>query len=232
MRAVHEPLFSPRLDEPRLDEADGRVLTLRFGAAHEVLSWAIVNGGRRRAHGVLFRQVGDDELQPGVDPAELARRSLRAAGMDDAPALLTARDLARFVEVERRTGTHWARCLATVGLGNALAAGDPPLPMRPVGTINLLCRLSTPLSDEALIEAIALAAEARTAAVLEAQVPSPVSGRPATGTGTDCIVVAAPVGANGEAYVGKHTALGALVGASVRAAVGRGVDEWLSELHR
>ena len=43
---------------------------------------------------------------------------------------------------------------------------------------------------------------------------------------------AAPVGTPGEAYVGKHTALGALVGAAVREAVSRGVDEWLAELRR
>jgi adenosylcobinamide amidohydrolase len=213
---------------PELRDAAGRVLIVRLGAPHDVLSWAVVNGGRRRASAVVWRQVDDDELQPGVDPAALLRRSIDAAGLDAAVGLLTARDVARFVEVDHGS----ARCVATVGLGNALAAGDPPGPMRPVGTINLLCRLAAPLTDEALIEACALAAEARTAAVLEAAVPSRVSGRPATGTGTDCIVIASPVGAAREAYVGKHTRLGADLGAAVRSAVARGCQDWLAELRR
>ena len=71
-----------------------------------------------------------------------------------------------------RHGDCSARCVATVGLGNALCAGDPPVAGEPAGTINLLCHVSTPLSELALLEALALAAEARTLALLEARVPS------------------------------------------------------------
>jgi adenosylcobinamide amidohydrolase len=120
--------------------------------------------------------------------------------------------------------------VATVGLGNALAAGDPPGPSRPVGTINLLARVSTPLAEEAMVEACALAAEARAAALLALEVPSRVSGRPASGTGTDCIVIASPAGEPRERWVGKHTRIGALLGAAVRDAVDRGARAWLAEL--
>jgi adenosylcobinamide amidohydrolase len=228
------PLAELEVDRaaPLLLDARGRVLVVRFERDHDVLSWAVANGGRTRAPAVVWRQVGEEELSPGVDPAALARRSLGALGLPRAVALLTARDLERFVDVTRSDGELAARCVATVGLGNALAAGDPPGPPRPVGvgTINLLCRVSQPLSEEALIEACALAAEARTAALCDARVPSRVSGRPATGTGTDCIVVAAPTEGARERYVGKHTRLGALVGRAVRDAVERGVADWLAEL--
>jgi adenosylcobinamide amidohydrolase len=224
-RSAVEP---SRENLPELREAAGRVLVVRLGGPHELLSWAVLNGGRRRADTVVWRQVGERELDRDTDPELLARRSLEALGVVDAPVLLTSRDVGRFVEV--RTGD--ARCIATVGLGNALAAGDPPGLPRPVGTINLLCQVSVPLTEEALVEACALAAEARTAALLEANVPSRVSGRPATGTGTDCIVVAAPVGELRERYVGKHTALGAHIGRSVREATARGAADWLAELRR
>ena len=65
--------------------------------------------------------------------------------------------------------------------------------------------------------------------------PSPLSGRPASGTGTDCIVVAAPVAPGGPrsaarlAYAGKHTRVGSLLGAAVRDAVARGIARWLEE---
>jgi adenosylcobinamide amidohydrolase len=119
-------------------------------------------------------------------------------------------------------GAFSARCIATVGLGNALRAGDPPGRATP-GTINLLCRLNLALSPEAQLEALALAAEARTLAVREASVASTRSGLPASGTGTDCIVIAAPRAGEPAAYAGKHTAIGHVIGAAVHEATRRGI---------
>jgi adenosylcobinamide amidohydrolase len=213
---------------PALDE---RVLVVRLGAPHAVLSWAIVNGGRRSASEVAWVEVKDDELCPPVDPEALLRARLARAGAPGAVGLLTSRALARHVVAERSAGGVGARCVATVGLGNALRAGDAPGPAARIGTINVLCQLSAPLTDEALVEALSLAAEARTLAVLEAGVASRRSGLPATGTGTDCIVVAAPErsGASAQRYAGKHTAVGHVVGAAVHEAVARGAAEWLAD---
>ena len=209
-----------------------------LGAPHDVLSWAIVNGGRRVASDVVWREVVRGELGPEVDPvalpAALLRRALAEAKLPDAVGLLTARDVRSFEVAEAGDAGDadlHARCVATVGLANALAAGDPPGRSTP-GTINLCVQVSTPLTEEALLEALALAAEARTAAMLEARLPSPLSGRPASGTGTDCIVVAAPVTPPSVArlaYAGKHTRVGSLLGATVRDAVGRGIARWLEE---
>ena len=206
-----------------------------LGAPHDVLSWAIVNGGRRVASDVVWREVVRGELGPEVDPvalpAALLRRALAEAKLPDGVGLLTARDVRSFDTAEAGDADLHACCVATVGLANALAAGDPPGRSTP-GTINLCVQVSTPLTEEALLEALALAAEARTAAMLEARLPSPLSGRPASGTGTDCIVVAAPVApasAARLAYAGKHTRVGSLLGATVRDAVGRGIARWLEE---
>src|SRR5579859_7850568 len=205
---------------------DRRMLVVQLGGPHEVLSWALVCGGRRRASVVVWREVRPDELSPEVDAKRILEVSLSEIGLDDAVGLLTARALTTFEEVTHRDGSLAARCIATVGLGNALAAGDPPGLAAAVGTINILCQVSCGMSEEALVEAVALVAEARTAAVLEAKVPSGRSARPATGTGTDCIVVAAPVSDDVEAYVGKHTRIGALIGGSVRTAIARGAARW------
>jgi adenosylcobinamide amidohydrolase len=223
---------------PRLTEGPPRLLVVPLGGPHDVLSWAIVNGGRRQASAVVWREVALTELGPDVDPTALLRDALADADLPAAVGLLTARDVRTYEEVARAdhdplTGRALrVRCVTTVGLANALAVGDPPAHRAgpTVGTINVLCQISTPLSEEALVEALALAAEARTAAMLDARVPSLVSGRMASGTGTDCIVVAAPaLDRPGRealppiAYAGKHTALGALIGETVREAVGRGV---------
>lgn len=218
-------LFAPAA-APALD---GRTLRVRLGAPHEVLSSAIVNGGRRSAAEVVWLEVRDEELRPPADATRLARDRLAALGAPGAVGLLTSRAVARHVVVERAAGGVAARCVATVGLGNALRAGDPPGPAARVGTINLLCQLSAPLSEEALVEAVAVAAQARTLAVLEAGVASRRSGLPATGTGTDCLVIAAPAGRDPHPYAGLHTALGHVLGAAVHAAVARGAAEWLAE---
>lgn len=211
---------------------DPRWLVVRFPAPHAVLSWAIVHGGRRTATAVAWHAVRDEELRPPVRPEQLLAERLRDAGLAGAVGLLTSADLTRHTVAACAAGGVEARCVATVGLGNALRAGDPHGPDARIGTINVLCQLSVPLSDEALIEALALAAEARTLAVLEAQVPSRVSGAPATGTGTDCLVVAAPERPGGARYAGKHTAVGHAAGAAVHEAVARGVAAWLQEHDR
>jgi adenosylcobinamide amidohydrolase len=216
-------------DEGPTTESRGRWLVLRFPAPQRMLSWAIVGGGLRTASAVAWRQVVEGELGLEVDPRLLLARGLSEEGLSDAVGLLTGCALAGAVERRARLGALVAGCVATVGLGNALRAGDPAAaPPRPVGTINLCVWLSHPLTDEAMVEAQALAAEGRALAMLDAAVPSTVSGRPASGTGTDCQVVAAPVAGDPLAFVGKHTVAGQLIGAVVRDAVGEGVARWLA----
>jgi adenosylcobinamide amidohydrolase len=95
-----------------------------------------------------------------------------------------------------------------------------------IGTINLLCHGDVPLTDEALLEAMSIATEARTVSIRDAAVPSLRSGLRAIGTGTDCIVMATPVAGHHQAYAGKHTRIGHVVGAAVAEAVRRGAAEW------
>jgi|RhiMethySRZTD1v2_1073278.scaffolds.fasta_scaffold00092_42 adenosylcobinamide amidohydrolase len=56
-----------------------------------------------------------------------------------------------------------------------------------------------------------------------------LSARCVTGTGTDCLVIAAPEAHRWATYAGKHTAIGHLVGAAVCEAITRGAALWLSE---
>lgn len=208
--------------EPGLVCAPGWLIA-RFSADHAIASWAIVGGGLRTARAVAWLQVGDAELTPGIDPAALLRARLAAAGLTGAVGLMTSCRVDSYVDTEARHGAITARCIATVGLGNALRAGDPP-GAAAIGTINLLCRPSVALSPEALLEALALAAEARALAVREAGVPSVRTGLPASGTGTDCIVIAAPGTGDPAPYAGKHTAIGHVIGASVLEATRRGIE--------
>lgn len=210
-----------------------RMLVVSFGAPVRACSWAIVGGGLTDVRHVAWIEVRDAELRPPVDPRRLARERLQAEGLDEAVALLTSRRVATFREHAADDRDMAVHAVATVGLGNALRAGDPAGATGRIGTINLLIHVQLPLSDNALLEANAIATEAKTAAVLEAGIASRRTGKPATGTGTDCTVVTCETaGRVRETYAGKHTRVGALVGASALAVVGEGVRRWIAESTR
>lgn len=207
-----------------------RLLLVSFGAPTRACSWAIVSGGLVDADHVAWLEVRDGDLRPPVDPRRLLLDRLRRDGVSRAVGLLTSRDVSSYSDVSVTEPGVSARCIATVGLGNALRAGDPPGVAGRIGTINLLVHVDRALSDEALLEANAIATEAKTAAVLEAGVRSRRTDRPATGTGTDCTAVASPRNHQTEIYAGKHTAIGSAVGAAVERAVSEGIARWMREV--
>ena len=103
--------------------------------------------------------------------------------------------------------------------------GDPATYDEKPGTINVIVAVNRPLTDAALVEAVAIVTEAKTRALSEALVKSTVSEAPATGTGTDCVAVACPVGAPVFRYCGKHTGLGELVGRAVYETIAEGLEQ-------
>jgi len=221
-------LISDAMDVSRVDSW----LIARFTRQQRALSWAIVGGGFVQTDAVAWLEVRNADLPAGVDARALLQRRMHEQGVAEAVGLLTSRRLDAFVDVTRQVDGATARCIATVGLGNALRAGDMPTTIRPVGTINILCHLSVPLNDEAMLEALALASEAKALAVRECGVLSIATRGPASGTGTDCLVIASPrAGAQDSAscYAGKHTRVGAAVGAAVHDAVAAGAAAWKEE---
>jgi len=213
--------------------ACGRWLEVDLCVPHATLGWTLIGGGRGRAQCAFWHSVGSADLAPEVDArCFFEDRRKKHAGHTDGVGFLTGCSLAQFVDKRRDRGTHSVRCIATVGLRNALRIGDPPCTAGVApGTINILLQTSCPLSECASIEALSLAAEARTLAVLEARVASTGGPAIATGTGTDCIVVASPLCPSGDSamvYAGKHTVLGHLIGACVYDAVRHGIKQQLS----
>lgn len=212
-----------------------RWLVVTFGATVRACSWAIIGGGLVDTRHVAWLEVRDGDLRPPIDPHALLADGLRAENIADAVGLMTSRRVSSYADVSITCGGVHARSIATVGLGNALRAGDPAGVAGRIGTINVLVHVDAPLTDAALLEASAIATEAKTAVVLEAGVRSRRSGRPATGTGTDCTVVTCATRALSTStarvrYAGKHTSIGEAIGAAVERAVGEGVARWLAEV--
>ncbi|MEL6908061.1 MAG: bifunctional adenosylcobinamide kinase/adenosylcobinamide-phosphate guanylyltransferase, partial [Planctomycetota bacterium] len=213
----------------------GAALHLDLGAEHDAVGWTVLGGGRRTVRRVDWWLATSDDLLPGVDAREWVRERVTAAGGGGGAtaAFLTSRRLDAHVVESAECEHGTVRAVATVGLGNALTAGDDATPHR-VGTINVAVVLPCPCTEEAMLETLGLASEAKCIAVLDAGMRSVVSARRATGTGTDALVVLAPAPSpegpeERQPYAGKHTTLGAAVGRAVEGAVRRGARDWLRE---
>lgn len=87
------------------------------------------------------------------------------------------------------------------------------------GTIVTMLCISRELRPGALVEAVTMATEAKTATLQELNVPSCYSDGLATGTGTDQIAIAARLDGAPLTGAGKHTHLGELIARSVRTAL-------------
>lgn len=198
-------------------------LTFDLGAQMQVLSWAINRPGFVMTERIVWREVRNADLPRDLDVVEWFGSQLAERGAQDAVAFLTSRDVTFFHDKTVCIGQTEARCVATVGLSNAERIGHrEDRSTMDWGTINVAVRVNEALSQTALIEMVSIATQARTAAVMDAGVR--VSSGVATGTGTDCIAVAAPQGA--VDYVGLHTQIGEAVGAAVYAATSEGALHW------
>lgn len=200
-------------------------LVASFAAEQAMLSWSLTRPGFQVARRVAWLEVRNADLPPGEDPLDGIRRLSAGADLADAVTLVTSRDIRRHHLARSEVEGEAAVCLATVGLSNGERVGQrcrEPVPLP--GTINTLVHVSRPLTEAALIETVSIATQARTAAVLDARVLR--AGVPVTGTGTDCIVVAAPPGDGAARFAGLHTAIGEAVGDAVYRAIREGAEVW------
>jgi adenosylcobinamide amidohydrolase len=193
-----------------------------------MLSWAIHRGGPVTAQRVAWHTVSEAELPLDADPAAILRARLAARGWEDAVGLLTSRPVATFHVAAATVAEVRAVSVFTVGLDNAERIGDFGASGRPTfrpGTINSFTWISEALTANALLEALAMTVQARTLCCLER-----TPGGWATGTGTDCVVVACPADGTPRPYAGLHTPVAHAIGQSVAAALGAGIDDWRAEL--
>ncbi|GLK83987.1 adenosylcobinamide amidohydrolase [Ancylobacter defluvii] len=215
------PLLDIRCERPWL--------VLRLAAPHRMVSWSLNRPGLVEASTIAWRQVATDELTAELDPAAWFASELATAGLEGAVGLITARDVASHVHRAAEVEGARADCVVTAGLNNGERVGSrhPAAPVM-AGTVNIFCRSALPLTEAALLEAASLVAQARTVAIMEAGYRRPGGRHAVTGTGTDCIVMAAPMSGAPQAYAGMHTAIGEAIGACVHEATRIAVASWIA----
>jgi len=205
------------------------LLVVRFDEPMQTLGWPVLKPGFSSAREIVWLEVHDGDLPIHVDAVAFLKEKLAAQSLLNAAAFMTSRDIRRHQITQSQVGSITATCVATVGLSNAERAGARrAVERREVfGTINTFVHVSCPLAPGAFIEAVSIVTQARTAAVMET---SPAQrAPPVTGTGTDCIIVAAPKGGRPASCAGLHTEIGEAIGAAVYEAIFTGATQWWAE---
>lgn len=200
-------------------------LEVDLGAEMQILSWALNKPGFVTARRIVWREVRDGDLTEDFEVGDWLTAELARHNAGDAVAFLTSRDVTHFTTATAKVGRCTAECVATVGLSNAERVGRRIVkPNAHWGTINIAVTVNCGLSRAALIEALSIATQARTTAIIDTNLTLP-TGR-ATGTGTDCIAVAARPGP--ALYAGLHTEIGEALGAAVYNATLKGARDWIA----
>ncbi len=200
-----------------------------LGTRHRVLSWSLNAPGFVDASRIIWREVRNADLPLDMNVSGWLQDQLREKGQPDAVTMLTSRDLDAYETARATVDGVTAICVATVGLSNGEHIGARvDRRTKDWGTINLAVCLDTPLGDAALIETLSIATQARTAAVMAVAYRLPTGI--ATGTGTDCIAVAAPAGQ--ARFAGLHTPTGEAVGRAVYDAIHHGAQVWMDKVRR
>ncbi|WP_275461955.1 adenosylcobinamide amidohydrolase [Streptomyces noursei] len=184
------------------------------GPGWRMISTAVLGGGLGERAWVLNAQVahGYRRTAPDRHLAELARAAgVRGAGV----GLMTAADVTRHGQAADEGVEAVASAGITVRGWAAVPAERATAPAGP-GTINIVVALPVPLTDTALVNAVATATEAKVQALLEA-------GHDCSGTPTDAVCVAARTPRPGEqahAFAGPRSLWGARLARAVHRAVG------------
>ncbi|WP_301107274.1 adenosylcobinamide amidohydrolase [Sporosarcina sp.] len=137
--------------------------------------------------------------------------------LTDTVAMMTAVS-PKHVEIEEFQGEFGSIVVAvTAGIGNAVDVSkswqreDIPY----IGTINTWVFINGQLSEEAFVQAMITATEAKTKALQDEEVRDPESGTIATGTSTDSLLIASTQQGTSLPYAGPITQLGKLIGQGV-----------------
>ncbi|RLI22029.1 hypothetical protein DRO54_02135, partial [Candidatus Bathyarchaeota archaeon] len=130
--------------------------------------------------------------------------------------LMTATNVANFsLQVSKYAGKQYVCTITTAGLSNTATAGDAVRVNSKFSTINTIILVDGNLTDACMVDLVKTATEAKVIALRELDVRSRISGRQATGTTTDAIVVACTGRGKPLRYGGTATPLGETVSLTV-----------------
>src|SRR5262245_346254 len=210
-------------------EIDEEAVVLTAAAPLTVLSSAVEGGGLGHARAIVNLHVHKhcpwEDVALRLD-AFAARRALPSPRV----GLLTAAWTTQAGVAAERADDLEAHVVLTVCLGNLVAAGWSTAAPAPVGTSNTIVVLDADPEPAALVNLALTVTEVKTLVLNEAGLRC-ADGRPASGTSTDAVVVAATGRGRRVRFGGPISEAGWLVANVARQAIGDGVRGWI-EQHR
>lgn len=219
---------------------DRGTLIIDLKRLYRIISSAPRGGGIVRARSILNHQVPANNpsaherslAEAWGDPAQyLGRLAVRMKVRRPCVGLMTAVPMTQVVVDREQCGRVWIKCFCTVGVTNAVRAGEPLLHAdriegrHPPGTINIILVTNATMTMMAMVGAVQVATESKTGTLIKHRVPS-ISDKSllATGTGTDAVVIASSLeGIQRVPYSGTHTEMGAMIGRVVARCIEEGL---------
>ena len=197
--------------------------------SRRVLSSAPYNGGWVEADHLLILNVRDN-YKGDQGPFEPLCQTFEShccskAWRGKTVGMMTSARMSSFRSEMRSAQGVEMNILVTAGTSNARRAGDPAecrtfdTAETISGTINLIVLTTATLSPAAMVETVMVVTEAKTAALQNLGILSPVSGKVATGTGTDAIAVVSGNTSPEIGFCGKHTLFGEMLASATIDAV-------------
>lgn len=209
------------LDPPSLfTYTDGNeqrpALAWRLSSPALAIASAPLGGGIGRREWVLNAQVADTYARTDLE-MHLSKIAAEAGLSGKGIGFLTAADVDRWA-----SGADGdVRAFATVGLRlpTWAADADDAVSRPTAGTINIVVGVPTRLADEALVNAVVTATEAKVQVLAEAEVPG-------TGTASDAVCVVCPPDGDADPFAGPRSPIGARIARAVHQAVAEGTRMW------
>jgi adenosylcobinamide hydrolase len=215
-------------------------LIIDLGKMYRIVSSAPRRGGIVRARSILNHQVPANpltrdrqDMRKWCDPARyLGHLAMRLNAVMPIVGLMTAVPMKQLVVDREQSGAILVECFCTVGVTNAVRAGEQAVvkgrmpPCDQPGTINIILVTNATLAVSAMVGAVQVATESKTATLIKNKIRS-TSGRAcfATGTGTDAVVLASSLEGNYRVrYSGTHTEIGSMIGRLVARCVQKGLS--------
>lgn len=192
-------------------------VSLDAGQPLKTLSSAVHNPGMGWYRSFVNRHVDADYNAMDVKAENEAYLQHCGFHLTDTVGMMTA-VTTEHAEVEEYKGDFGTvLIMVTAGIGNAVDVSQSLTRDREerIGTINIWIIINGHLPDEAFIQALITATEAKTKALHTENIKDPLTGTIATGTSTDSLLVAATQTGEHLPYAGPITPLGKLIGHGV-----------------
>ena len=209
---------------------------VEFSIPHQVISSAVLRGGIVQAKHIVNLKVPKHLTSSEPPETTLSKYCADANWKGISVGMMTAASMNSFRMSKETVQDIDLIVLVTSGLSNARRVGDRAeyrkmtAQSEKAGTINIIVITSAILTDAAMVEALLIVTEAKSAALQESGIMSPVSNKIATGTGTDSVAVVGGHGPETVSYCGKHVLFGEILGRMVIKTVASSINWTGSDL--